>query len=220
MLQSKIENGNTQPTVFSYGEHSKLRTFTIDSIPWFVAQDACTVLGITNGKDVVRRQLDDDEKTKRLIVAPSDGKRRSTWLINESGLYNLIFRSNKPEAKQFRKWVTSEVLPSLRKHGTYTTPTAEDADIPHLVNMAIEEVGSQRILSYRIGCAAATINFAKNGRLEALSPEMKNKIRAVCALILNGHHAPDITMIELILQVEDKDVRMKLYSRFKKGGKI
>lgn len=218
MSTPKSNAGNTLPTVFSYGEHSKLRTIHLNDHPWFMASDVCKVLEISDTRRAVER-LEDDEKTK----TPGVKLRVSTkevWLINESGLYNLIFRSNKQEAKQFRKWVTSEVLPSLRQHGTYTTPTAEDADIPHLVNMAIEEVGSQRVLGYRIGCAAATINFAKNGKLEALSPEMKNKIRAVCALLLNGQYAPDIATIELILQVEDKDVRMKLYSRFKKGGKI
>lgn len=109
--------GFDTPSVFSYGKQ-ELRTITINEEPWFVAKDACDMLGIANSKDVIRRQLDSDEKLKRQIVASGQG--RDVWCINESGLYNLIFRSNKPEAKQFRKWVTSEVLPSLRKTGHYT----------------------------------------------------------------------------------------------------
>lgn len=217
MLQSKIENGNTLPTVFSYGENSQLRTITINKEPWFLGFDICRALELKDTGRAVEK-LDDYEKLTRKVFV--SGQNREVWLVNESGLYNLIFRSNKAEAKQFRKWVTTEVLPSLRKHGTYTTPTAEDADIPHLVNAAIEEAGSQRLLSYRIGCAAATVNFAKNGKLEALSPEMKKKIRAVCALLINQQYVPDMTTLDLLIQIEDKDVRMKLYSRFKKGGKI
>lgn len=109
---------DTQIVPFSF-QDTRIRTLSIESQTWFVAIDVATVLGIANSKDVVRRQLDDDEKTRRQIVAP-DGIRRETWLINESGLYALIMRSNKPEAKTFRKWVTNEVLPRLRRSGTYS----------------------------------------------------------------------------------------------------
>lgn len=113
----------TQVIPFSYGQ-DQVRTLTFDDCPYFVAIDVCNVLGIRNAKDVVRRSLDEDEKLKRLIVAP-DGQQRETWLISESGLYAMIMRSNKPEAKAFRKWVTSEVLPTLRKTGNFTVVNYE-----------------------------------------------------------------------------------------------
>ncbi len=84
---------------------------------WFVAKDVCDVLGL---KDVSMslQKLDEDEKlTQKIFVS---GQHRDLWLINESGLYTLILRSNKPNAKKFRKWVTSEVLPTIRKTGTYS----------------------------------------------------------------------------------------------------
>ena len=84
----------------------------------FVAADVCKILGLKNHRDAVSR-LDDDEKD---CVGNSDaiGRIRKTLVINESGLYSLIFMSHKPEAKKFRKWVTSEVLPSIRKTGSYS----------------------------------------------------------------------------------------------------
>ncbi len=86
----------------------------IDNEPWFIAKDICNVLGHTNSR-VAIQMLDDDERGKESL--PRQGQ---TWIVNESGLYNLIFRSNKPEAKAFRKWVTGEVLPQIRRNGSYT----------------------------------------------------------------------------------------------------
>ena len=93
-----------------------VRVKTIDNNPWFVAKDVCDALQLTDVSMTMNR-LDDDEKlTQTLLVS---GQGRQMWLINESGLYNLIFQSRKPEAKAFRKWVTSEVLPSIRRTGRY-----------------------------------------------------------------------------------------------------
>ena len=86
--------------------------------PWFVAKDVCDVLELSDVNKSVTR-LDDDEKLIRKIFV--SGQNREMWTVNESGLYNLIFRSTKPQAKVFRKWVTTEVLPSIRKYGYYST---------------------------------------------------------------------------------------------------
>ena len=111
--------------VFSYTEQHKIRTTVIDGEPWFVAKDVCDVLGIQNHKDVTK-MLDNDEKMGVEIPDPH-GRVQQTRVISESGLYALIFRSNKPEAKQFSRWVRREVLPSIRKSGMYLTDkTAEE----------------------------------------------------------------------------------------------
>lgn len=97
--------------------------------PWFVGKDVCKVLAmdVTQLKKTADR-LDADEKGRTKITTP--GGVQETWVINESGLYNVILRSDKPEAKPFRKWVTSEVLPTIRKHGAYMTPeTLQEAII-------------------------------------------------------------------------------------------
>ncbi|GHV90409.1 hypothetical protein AGMMS50268_09120 [Spirochaetia bacterium] len=89
--------------------------------PWFVAKDVCDVLGLGNAREALRNLDDDEVGSVRLTDGTSPlGGNPNMNIINESGLYNLIFRSNKPEAKAFRKWVTSVVLPSIRKTGSYS----------------------------------------------------------------------------------------------------
>ena len=107
---------------FTY-QDSPIRTVQLDGEPWFVLKDVCGVLGISNATDVAKR-LDADEVT-RFNLGSLSGEAN---VINESGLYNVILRSDKPEARPFRKWVTGEVLPSIRKHGAYmTTETLQAA---------------------------------------------------------------------------------------------
>ena len=95
-----------------------------DGQPWFVAQDVCEALAHSDTSMAVRR-LDEDEKGTSNVCTLSGIQEMLT--INESGLYSLILTSRKPAAKRFKKWVTAEVLPSIRKTGTYTTPVAADA---------------------------------------------------------------------------------------------
>ena len=115
--QEKTTHVASETKVFTFNPSNQpIRVETIGGEPWFVAKDVCDALTITNNRDAVA-QLDDDEKlTQTLLVS---GQGRQMWLVNESGLYNLIFQSRKAEAKAFRKWVTSEVLPSIRKTGRY-----------------------------------------------------------------------------------------------------
>lgn len=98
--------------VFNF-ENKEVRTVMVDNTPYWVLKDVCDVLDLTN-PTVVAQRLDDDERTKLDL-----GRQGETTVINESGLYSVILRSDKPNAKIFRKWVTSEVLPSIRKHGAY-----------------------------------------------------------------------------------------------------
>lgn len=98
--------------VFSYNS-SEVRTVMRDGELWFCLIDVCGILGLSNPRSVADR-LDKDERRK--FDLPRQG---NTWFINESGLYSVILRSDKPEAKPFRKWVTSEVLPTIRKTGRY-----------------------------------------------------------------------------------------------------
>ena len=106
--------------LFNYGENA-VRTLERDGEIWFVAKDVCDILGLVNARDAIS-SLDDDEK---MTVANSDGHSgqrggaQSFNVINEPGLYRLAFRSNKPGAKKFTKWVASEVLPTIRKTGSY-----------------------------------------------------------------------------------------------------
>lgn len=104
--------------VFDFKGQS-VRTVIRDREPWWVAKDVCEVLDLARQQDSVR-YLDDDEKGVCLVNTP--GGSQEMTIVSEAGLYSLILRSRKPEAKEFKRWVTHEVLPALRKHGAYMTP--------------------------------------------------------------------------------------------------
>jgi prophage antirepressor-like protein len=97
-------------------DESTVRTTVLEGQPWFVGKDVCAALGIRNNRDALEG-LDDDEKGVATTDTP--GGKQNLGVVNESGLYALIFRSRKEEARRFRKWVTSEVLPAIRKRGYY-----------------------------------------------------------------------------------------------------
>lgn len=108
---------NTEPTPFLFeGEHLVRVVQTGEREPWFVAADVCRVLGIKNAADALKN-LDEDEKG--IAVSDTLGGQQSLLIVSESGMYALIFRSRKPAALRFRKWVTQEVLPAIRRTGSY-----------------------------------------------------------------------------------------------------
>lgn len=104
-------------TIFKYEENKLVRTMNISGEPWFVLKDVCDVLGLSTPARVAER-LDSDEVSQAHLI-DSMGRSQEMTIISESGLYNVILRSDKPEAKPFRKWVTAVVLPSIRKNGGY-----------------------------------------------------------------------------------------------------
>lgn len=138
MLNKKNEVPVTgQIEVFNFSqEKAPIRVQLLNGEPWFVAKDVCQVLGIANHKDAVSR-LDDDERQGVGITDPL-GIKQTANAVSESGLYSLIFQSRKAEARKFRKWVTSEVLPNIRKKGYYwvkKSPTdyLDVRDVPYKV---------------------------------------------------------------------------------------
>lgn len=108
---------------FSF-EGTQVRTIMQHGEPWWVLADVCKVLEIGNPSDAARR-LDTDEKYALDIIDPM-GRTQTATIINESGLYSLILTSRKPSAKRFKKWVTSEVLPAIRKTGGYMVAAPEE----------------------------------------------------------------------------------------------
>lgn len=104
--------------VFQNEEFGAVRTLTINSEPYFVGKDVATILGYAKPLNALATHVDEDESLKQGLT-DSMGRIQETILINESGLYSLILSSKLPNAKKFKRWVTSEVLPSIRKHGVY-----------------------------------------------------------------------------------------------------
>ena len=128
--------------IFEYGK-SQIRTVVKDNEPWFVAKDVCEVLGISKYRDALSK-LDTDERGSEKL--DTLGGKQSIAIVSESGLYNLIFRSYKPEARKFRKWVTSEVLPDIRKHGMYLSDKAMEAwkNDPQIFDRMLEMYEAER----------------------------------------------------------------------------
>lgn len=144
--------------IFKNTEFGEIRTMTIGNEPWFVGKDVAEVLGYSNTRDALNKRVDDEDKG----VANCDtlGGTQEMTIINESGLYSLILSSKLPKAKEFKRWVTSEVLPAIRKHGAYMTEqTLEQAlTSPDFLIKLATELKTER---------------AKRAELEAENTEMK-----------------------------------------------
>jgi len=120
---------------FTFAGTARVRTVLEEDGVKFVAADVCNALGITNNRDAVAA-LDDDEKG--VGIADTLGGKQTLVVINESGLYSLILRSRRPESKTFKKWVTAEVLPALRRTGTYSVPqVVPKFDLPQTFSEAL-----------------------------------------------------------------------------------
>lgn len=104
--------------IFNF-QGQQVRTVTISGEPYFVGKDVADVLGYNDTNQAVRKHVDDEDKLTRQF--DGSGQKRNMTIINESGLYALILGSKLPQAKEFKRWVTSEVLPTIRKHGAYLT---------------------------------------------------------------------------------------------------
>lgn len=107
-------------TVFENKLFGAVRVIEIDGEPWFVGKDVAECLGYGNVSKALSDHIDDEDKLNNKTL--SSLGQRGGWLVNESGIYSLIMGSKLPSAKQFKRWVTSEVIPSIRKHGAYMTP--------------------------------------------------------------------------------------------------
>ena len=130
-MENKLE-------VFNNSEFGKVRTMVIDNEPWFVAKDVCECLEIKNSRDALSR-LDDDEKG--VVLTDTLGGKQEMTTINEYGLYSLVLGSRKKEAKDFKRWITHEVLPSIRKTGRYEVK--EEFRLPQTYSEALRALADK-----------------------------------------------------------------------------
>lgn len=105
--------------IFNSPEFGQVRIVQQNGEPWFIGKDVAEILGYSNTKDAIAKHVDDEDKLGSQIA--TSGQNRNMTIINESGLYSLILSSKMPKAKEFKRWVTSEVIPAIRKHGGYLT---------------------------------------------------------------------------------------------------
>lgn len=158
--------------IFNNEEFGQIRTVTIDNEPWFVGKDVATALGYKDTSDALKKHvLSEDKLTRRFA---DSGQNREMYIINESGLYALIFGSKLDSAKRFKHWVTSEVLPSIRKHGMYAVD--ELVNNPELLIKVATELKEER---------------EKNKELENTVHEMNKTI---------GELAPKANYVDVILK--------------------
>jgi len=147
---------NNNLMIFENPEFGAVRSILIDGDPWFVAADVCKALELEKTNRALSR-LDDDEKGAHSVSTPGGRQRMS--IISESGLYSLILGSRKPEARAFKRWITHEVIPSIRKHGAYMTDSLLDAleahpeAVPEYLNRLRSENARNRELTRRLRLA-------------------------------------------------------------------
>lgn len=136
--------------LFQKAEFGKVRCYILEGEPWFVAKDVCDCLDITNATDAIGR-LDEDERSRLKL-----GRQGEANIVNEYGVYNLVLGSRKPEARSFKRWITHDVIPSLRKNGVYATPEA------------VSEMSSEELMAKAVLAANETIKRIEAERDEAL----------------------------------------------------
>ena len=153
-------------TVFNNDEFGSIRTVTVENEPWFVGKDVAEVLGYTNPSKALADHVDTEDKLNNETLL-SLGQ-RGGWLINESGLYSLIMSSKLPTAKKFKRWVTSEVLPSIRKTGSYSKPMSELEILQHSINQLVEQERKLKAIEAQQGEQVKRLDII-DSRLEVLN---------------------------------------------------
>lgn len=129
--------------IFKNDEFGEIRTLEIENEPWFIGKDVAVVLGYRDTSDALKKHV--DEEDKGVCEMPTPGGRQQMKMVNESGLYSLILSSKLPTAKRFKRWVTSEVLPAIRKHGAYAVDELlDDPDLAIKAFTALKEEREKR----------------------------------------------------------------------------
>lgn len=173
---------NALVQVFNNSEFGSVRTVTIDDEPWFVGKDVAEILGYSNPRKAMSDHVDDEDKTSGVTIRDSIGREQNPIVINESGLYSLVISSKLESAKRFKRWITSEVIPSIRKHGGYIYDPEKfiNENFPSFT----EETKKNMILDL----------YNVNKQLTAKVEEQKPKV-TYCDNILNSPALTTITTI-------------------------
>ena len=191
LVKVEQKSDKLQQMVFDNADFGEVRTVVIDGEPWFVGKDVAKCLGYTNPSKALADHVDDDDKLNNKTL--SSLGQRGGWLINESGMYALIFGSKLKKAREFKRWVTSEVLPALRKTGHYEVAADQS------VNQLLAEFGDfkvtyvQQMVEFKDALEKQTKAFDKSISNMTLSTTQQNKVhRAVkdrVGSLLGGAHS-------------------------------
>ena len=155
-------------TVFNNDEFGSIRAWVVDDEPWFVGKDIATILGYAKPENAIANHVDDEDKTSTLIQGSGSNYKSKAILVNESGLYSLILSSKLPNAKKFKRWVTGEVLPSIRKTGSYGKPMSQLEIAQYSINLLIEQERKMKALEAQQGEQVKRLDII-DSRLEVLN---------------------------------------------------
>lgn len=189
--------------LFNFEEH-EVRTLLINDEPWFVGKDVAEILGYVRAADAVRKHVDDEDRGVSNLATPS-GKQEMT-IINESGLYSLILSSKLPSAKKFKRWVTSEVLPKIRKNGAYLTDkkaydiTHDKSSLIDLLQQAANQLKEKDVVIERMKPKALFADAVNDSETDILIGDLAKLIKQ------NGH---DIGQKRLFAWMRDNGYLMK-----------
>lgn len=185
---------------FSY-ENQPIRVLTIDNEPWFMVVDVAEVLGLVNVHSSLAF-LDEDEKGIHTMDTP--GGAQKFRIVSEAGLYSLILRSRKPEAKRFKRWITHEVLPSIRKRGMYATPDAVESMLedPDLLIRLLNDLKAERAKRAELA-AKAEQDAPKVIFADAVSAAKTTILIGDLAKLLKGNGI-DVGSVRLFRWLRDK----------------
>lgn len=160
--------------IFKNEQFGQVRMVEIEGQPWLVGKDVAEILGYAKPLDAISRHVDEDDSVKYGLT-DNLGRTQNTIIINESGLYSLILSSKLPQAKEFKRWVTSEVLPSIRKHGMYATDQL--LNDPDLAIAAFQALKAERTKNKELE--------VQNSKLQSELDEMKPKADYVDVMLAN-----------------------------------
>ena len=134
--------------IFENEQFGTIRTVEIDNTPYFVGKDVAEALGYAKPENAISAHVDEDDKTTTLIQGTGSNYKSKAVIINESGVYALVFGSKLPKAKEFKRWVTSEVLPAIRKHGVYAVD--EVLENPDMLISALQALKEEKAKAKRL----------------------------------------------------------------------
>lgn len=163
----------TDLQIFNNPEFGEIRAVEVDGEPWFVGKDMATALGYSNPRDALAKHVDDEDKNTVAFCDGTPGNPNLT-IINESGVYSLIFSSRLEKAKEFKRWVTAEVLPTIRKHGAYIAPGAAPQGLEAATLQAVLQpiAATMEALTAAVQTLNQRMDVVEQGRneLKALPP--------------------------------------------------
>ena len=197
--------------IFENEQFGTIRTVEIDSTPYFVGKDVAEALGYAKPENAISAHVDEDDKTTTLIQGTGSNYKSKAVIINESGVYALVFGSKLPKAKEFKHWVTSEVLPAIRKHGVYAVD--EVLENPDMLISALQALKEEKAKAKRLTETLAV----QEQQIAELQPKA-----SYYDVVLNCKDLVSVTEIAKDYGRSAKWLNEKLHElgiQFKQGGK-